>query len=135
VREAACVCLSRLITRPDTEEAHVQRFMEWSGSQLRTIASSVAGGRALHSTSEALATGILFVLVECGKHGHRDAVRAHLTAVFEHVLRFGGSSVTDGSTLLRKLVVKFAARVGLTYMPPRVVSWRYQRGASLRSLQ
>jgi len=30
------------------------------------------------------------------------------------------------SGLLRKLAVRLVARVGLTYLPPRVAAWRYQ---------
>jgi hypothetical protein len=32
------------------------------------------------------------------------------------------------SPLLRKLIVKLAARTGLTYLAPRLVAWRYDRG-------
>ena len=106
--------------------------MTWSAAQLTGIMEqSSADASALNSAAETQATGVLLVLVECGKHGHRDALCRHLTNVFEHVVRFAGSAVTAGSTLLRKLTVKFSTRVGLAYMPPRVVSWRYQRGASL----
>lgn len=30
--------------------------------------------------------------------------------------------------MMRKLIVKLACRTGLTFLPPRVVKWRYQRG-------
>ena len=30
--------------------------------------------------------------------------------------------------LLRKLAVKLCQRIGLTFLPPRVALWRYQRG-------
>jgi len=39
------------------------------------------------------------------------------------IVRGGG-----GSSLLRKLLTKLFARVGATYLPPRVASWRYERG-------
>lgn len=41
----------------------------------------------------------------------------------------GGDADRKHSPGIRKLLVKLAARTGLTYLPPRVVSWRYQRGA------
>lgn len=33
-----------------------------------------------------------------------------------------------GQTLVRKMVVKLLQRLGMTYLPARVVSWRYHRG-------
>ena len=38
------------------------------------------------------------------------------------------SSSGGGSPLLRKLLTKLFARVGASYLPPRVASWRYERG-------
>ncbi len=38
----------------------------------------------------------------------------------------GGSH--GGALLLRKFLVKLFARVGCSYLPPRVAAWRYQRG-------
>jgi hypothetical protein len=32
-------------------------------------------------------------------------------------------------TLTRKLLIKLIQRIGLTYLPPRVATWRYQRGS------
>ncbi len=198
VREAAAVCLARLLTRPDTDARRVDAFMRWSNDQLGQVMGAPAselgpgipaesgdrdgvvgagdgdgdeegggenvssqagfggsgrgggggddddgdgddgdghgrggpgaGGGVLTGRAEAQATGVLLVLVEVGKHGHRDVLCKHLPAVFEDVMRFAGSAVAASSTLLRKLTVKFATRVGLAYMPPRVVSWRYQRG-------
>jgi len=40
----------------------------------------------------------------------------------------GGSSGGGGSPLLRKLLTKLFARVGASYLPPRLASWRYERG-------
>lgn len=40
----------------------------------------------------------------------------------------GLAELGPGQTLLRKMVVKLLQRVGTTYVPPRVVTWRYRRG-------
>ena len=40
----------------------------------------------------------------------------------------GASSGAGGSPLLRKLLTKLFARVGASYLPPRLASWRYERG-------
>jgi len=37
-------------------------------------------------------------------------------------------SKAAGSVVLRKLFVKLFARIGCAYLPPRVATWRYQRG-------
>lgn len=89
-----------------------------------------------------LATGILQALVECAKHGHRDTLKDVLSDVFSRVMAILGptSTTSSGPTagratglraspLLRKLTCKLAARTGLTYLPPRVVQWRYSRGS------
>lgn len=40
----------------------------------------------------------------------------------------GLAELGPGQTLLRKMLVKLLQRVGTTYVPPRVVAWRYRRG-------
>lgn len=40
----------------------------------------------------------------------------------------GLAELGPGQTLLRKMLVKLLQRVGTTYVPPRVASWRYRRG-------
>lgn len=40
----------------------------------------------------------------------------------------GLAELGPGQTLLRKMLVKLLQRVGTTYVPPRVVTWRYRRG-------
>lgn len=35
---------------------------------------------------------------------------------------------TCPNTLLRKLTCKLVQRIGLTFLPPRLAAWRYQRG-------
>ena len=37
-------------------------------------------------------------------------------------------TTNKASTLQRKLTMKLSQRIGLQYMPPRLVKWRYQRG-------
>ncbi|RYE95980.1 MAG: hypothetical protein EOO41_05100, partial [Methanobacteriota archaeon] len=102
-----------------------------------------------------LATGVMQALVEIGKRGHRETLQAVMGDVLSRVLAIthSGTASEDGasgvagngaartgpasaarsgrlqsSSLLRKLLVKLATRTGLAYLPPRLVSWRYQRG-------
>ena len=57
--------------------------------------------------------------------------RSHLLAVsellFPHILHLAHQNTS--SMLLRKLIVKLFQRIGMAFLPPRVVSWAYQRGA------
>ncbi len=44
------------------------------------------------------------------------------------------SEAAQASVLTRKLAMKLVQRIGLTFLPPKVASWRYQRGqASLHN--
>lgn len=117
-RDAAAVCLSRLLTRPDMDSMHLRRFLGWAADVLSTASDD----RDLFQT-----TGVFTSLVEIAKHGHREVLKDTLPIVFGRVVEI---SATGGaaSPLLRKLTVKLAQRTGLTYMPPRVVAWRYNRG-------
>jgi hypothetical protein len=182
-RDAAAVCLSRLLSRPDMQRSHLHKYLQWaadtlaactarppaaanavqdadamleaSGSDGMGSGGAAGGGGADDGDAAAagsggagttlaarvfLATGVMSSLVEIAKHGHREALRDCLADTFSRVVAIAqgtdagsGGAGTRGlglraSPLLRKLTVKLAARTGLTYMPPRVVAWRYQRG-------
>ena len=177
VRNAAAVCISRLITRPDLDKNHLQSYLEWSietlaacnarvgspnesdadGSNVDVVSSNLtASAVSPPSTSSIssrifLATGVLTSLVEIAKHGHRDTLIEVLGDTYVRVSAISSSAAdtTDGkstnessaivagyrgtglksSPLLRRLIVKLAARTGLTFLPPRIVAWRYSRGA------
>ena len=197
VRNAAAVCISRLITRPDLDKNHLKAYLEWSIETLAACNARVAGPNdsdtdgngdisslpsvsnliatststsssssslsssfSLSSSSSSssissrifLATGVLTSLVEIAKHGHRDTLIEVLGDTYVRVSAISASADSiDGnvkatnetgavvagyrgtglkaSPLLRRLIVKLAARTGLTFLPPRIVSWRYSRGA------
>ncbi len=72
VRDAAALCLARLLTRPDMDSDRLSSVLVWCSSQLLRLADSFTDGRrSLSAGIETQATGILQVLVEIGKHGHR----------------------------------------------------------------
>lgn len=128
------------------DSSYLRRFMAWARDQLRFDEDAsvflVCGGcwqRLLlcaahasnlatrHPGTPAQLTGVFTTLTHIAKHGHREVLRECLPIVFSRVVSTAGAS--NASPLVRKLTVKLAQRVGLTYLPPRVVSWRYQRGA------
>lgn len=59
-------------------------------------------------------------------HGVREKLIDLIPVVFYPVV--GLAELGPGQTLLRKMLVKLLQRVGTTYVPPRVVAWRYRRG-------
>ncbi|GBG28544.1 Tubulin-specific chaperone D [Hondaea fermentalgiana] len=125
-REAAAICLARLLTRPDMESVHLEGFLNWAADTLEDVSDRREGGES-RSEDPFLITGIFHALVEIFKHGHREKLLSHIPVIFSRVLRI---SNRDGqvSSLERKLTVKLVQRAGLNFLPPRVVKWRYQRG-------
>jgi len=124
-REAAAICLARLLTRPDMEAVHLEQFLNWATNALEQIATR-RDQKETVATDTFLVTGIFQSLTEIFKHGHREKLVAHIPIIFSRVL-----SVTkrEGqSSLERKLTVKLVQRTGMNFLPPKVVSWRYQRG-------
>lgn len=62
------------------------------------------------------------LVVSCGREKLIDLI----PVVFYPVV--GLAELGPGQTLLRKMLVKLLQRVGTTFVPPRVVTWRYRRG-------
>ena len=158
VRNAAALCLSKLLTRPDMEARHLTEFLVWANSVVAAsegvagnpIEGETKGGtsttnmnslntpnkRGGDSSASAhqhqqifLSTGALETLVLVFKHGHRQQMEGRIPAVAECMeLATRATTMGKASTLQRKLTMKLSQRVGLQYLPPRVAKWRYQRG-------
>eukprot|EP01138_Halocafeteria_seosinensis_P011721 gb/GECG01011978.1/.p1 GENE.gb/GECG01011978.1/~~gb/GECG01011978.1/.p1 ORF type:complete len:1494 (+),score=189.78 gb/GECG01011978.1/:1-4482(+) len=135
VRDAAAICLSRLLARPDMDYNYLQSYLHWAAQQLDKHITDAK------PQSVFACTGILTSLVEIAKHGHREVLLTPFAETFDKVLSTVNASLSGGDTLsetgtrslkastsMRKLIVKLACRTGLTFLPPRVVKWRYQRG-------
>jgi len=79
-------------------------------------------------------SGILQTVVEILKAGHRSDFLPRVDMIFDPLLK---SEVKNKfmakSTNLRKYRVNIAQRIGLVFLKPKLVKWRYQRG--FRSLQ
>jgi len=119
-RDAAAVCLSSLLTRPDMDEHYFLKFIAWAGAFLSQ--------ENLFRTTQNmfLVTGVLMTLTSIFKKGHRDHLLGVVQHLFPHILYLARHE--SSSTLLRKLLVKLFQRMGMAFLPPRVVSWAYQRG-------
>jgi hypothetical protein len=110
VREGAAELVSRLLTRPDMRASHLASFIAWCGETLKQ-----------EHISAFLPTGVLAALATLFKHGHRNELLPRIDGILDLLDPAGAKD----NVLLRKLHVKLAQRVGLTYLPPRVAAWRY----------
>lgn len=153
-RNAAALCLSKLLTRPDMEARHLSEFLIWANTVVTasvptsTAAAAAAAAAAVAEEAAAVAaptiksndkagihqgiflsTGALETLVLIFKHGHRQQMEGRIPAVAECMsLAAQATTIGKSSTSQRKLTMKLSQRVGLQYLPPRVAKWRYQRG-------
>ncbi|KAM6904829.1 LOW QUALITY PROTEIN: tubulin-specific chaperone D [Xenentodon cancila] len=119
-RDAASVLVSKFMTRPDVKQKRLGDFLDWS---LNTI--SQTNGCSLRDIM--LLDGALQSLAKLFKHGKRDDLLQYAPTVLRCVeeKHLGESS----EAMLRKLGVKLTQRLGLTFLKPRLASWRYQRGS------
>lgn len=62
-------------------------------------------------------------LVQIFQYGKREELLDKIPFIFKVAL----SDPKNATTVLRKFNIKLVQRIGLTYLKPRVVSWRYQK--------
>ncbi|KAF5833815.1 armadillo-type protein [Dunaliella salina] len=127
MREMAALILGRLLTRPDMATP-LADFVAWSKEALSCTDSVQA---------PFLVPGVLQALSFVFKLGQRHRLLPHAVHVWQLLAPICGASNTakGGATgeatvqgvLVRKLGVKLAQRVGLTFLEPRVAPWRYVR--------
>ncbi|XP_036079783.1 tubulin-specific chaperone D isoform X8 [Rousettus aegyptiacus] len=116
-RDAAAVVVSKFVTRPDVKKKKMAGFLDWSLSTLtRSSFQTIEGVIAMDGTLQALA--------QIFKHGKREDCLPYAASVLQCL---DGCRLPDSSqTLLRKLGVKLAQRLGLTFLKPRVAKWSFQ---------
>ncbi|XP_076058243.1 tubulin folding cofactor D [Oratosquilla oratoria] len=118
-RDMAALLASRLVTRPDLKDEHMPEFISQC---LKTVETpKEATTQTVFSRMGVMrALGLLF------KHGRREELMEFSKDVLERILACKVLSTAE--TPIRKLAVKLITRIGLTFLKPRVASWRYQRG-------
>jgi len=139
-REAAAVCLASLLKRPDMEAQQLAKFLTWAEGVLMPSEKEGEGeqeGRAGAAGTAAVAApprrdaflllGVLQTLAVLLKAGHRQNLLAFLPSLLHCLARLDPRDF-GSQTLNRKLKMKLLQRIGLAYLPPRVATWRYQRG-------
>uniref|UniRef100_A0A8C9LU74 Tubulin-specific chaperone D n=1 Tax=Piliocolobus tephrosceles TaxID=591936 RepID=A0A8C9LU74_9PRIM len=111
--------IAEFITRPDVKRSKMAEFLDWS---LCNLASSS------FQTLQGVITmdGMLQALAQIFKHGKREDCLPYAATVLRCL--DDCKLPESNQTLLRKLGVKLVQRLGLTFLKPKVASWRYQRG-------
>ena len=122
VREVGAIFVGRLLTRPDMAKSqHLPQFLKWCGGCLQPTDDETEVFRQ---------AGALSAVASLMKFGRREELAPHLGLISDMLTQ---EHLTElNNMLLSKMLVKSVQRLGLAYLKPRVVSWRYQRG--MRSL-
>ncbi|KAF2356648.1 Tubulin-specific chaperone D C-terminal [Trinorchestia longiramus] len=114
-RDMAAFLASKVLTRPDLRTSHLPAFVE---DCLQVISDG--------SSCSFEVLGCLRSLGLIWKHGRREELLPLSSRCLKHILQSQITSRSD--SLVRKLALKLVQRIGLTFLPPRMASWRYQRG-------
>ncbi|KAJ9464926.1 Tubulin-folding cofactor D [Diplonema papillatum] len=122
VREVAALFVGRLLTRPDMAGSpQLANFIVWCRRRLSPAdADSVVFQQV----------GALCALAALLKFGKRGELAPHLDAISDILTQDHLAEMNN--MLISKMLVKSVQRLGLAYLKPKIVSWRYQRG--MRSL-
>lgn len=119
-REMAAYLASRFVTRPDLRDEYLPQFIEFCFEVLEKESKDSVYD-VFHQLGVLRALGLIF------KQGKREEMLSFSQIVLPRLLACGITSSSD--TAIRKLAMKVIQRIGLTFLKPRVVSWRYQRGS------
>ncbi|GAQ86916.1 Beta-tubulin folding cofactor D [Klebsormidium nitens] len=119
VRDVASVLLARLLTRVDMR-APFRSFLAWSHAAISSTQDD--------PTTVFLLPGIMSSLAAIFKVGGRDILLEVSDSVWADACAVLQTPFAARSPLVRMLAVKLIQRIGLTHLPPRVATWRYQRG-------
>ena len=121
IRDVAAKTIGRLLTRRDTSTL-LRDFVQFAHTTLRSGVSARNGELVF------LCPGILSALVSIFKAGSRELLLRHAESVWTLIECIADSKLANDSTLVRQLCIKLGSRVGMVFLKPRVVSWRYDRG-------
>jgi hypothetical protein len=122
IREGTALLLAKLITRPDiVKSGETDSVLNFLTSEYDLVKED---GARMFSVS-----GILQTLTEIFKAGHREDLLPRVDLIFKPILQGEiKNKFLSKSSNLRKYRVQIAQRIGLVYLKPKVVKWRYQRG-------
>ena len=148
-RDTAAACLASLLSRPDLEMSELEGFVNWSARVVYMFRTGKSWEEKLDSTNNTaaliplllplpvstpsifLVMGVLQTLSAIFKTGHRSNLLQQLRGIdllWEQSILVAEGGTVGGSIIVRKLLVKLFARIGCAHLPPRIATWRYQRG-------
>lgn len=148
-RDTAAACLASLLSRPDLEMSELEGFVNWSARVVYMFRTGKSWKKKLDSSNSTaalvplllplpvgtpsifLVMGVLQTLSAIFKTGHRSNLLQKLRGIdllWEQSILVAEGGTVGGSIIVRKLLVKLFARIGCAHLPPRIATWRYQRG-------
>ncbi|XP_060524658.1 tubulin-specific chaperone D [Cylas formicarius] len=114
-RDAAAFLANKFITRNDVKVLHLKNFLDWTMEESLSKDSNIF-----------VKYGSLTCVASIIKHGKREDILPHARRLLQWITN-ADFKENSGANVL-KLVYKIIQRIGLTFLPPRIASWRYQRG-------
>lgn len=106
--DASAYLAAKFLTRPDTCQNFLERFIDWSIIQIDN-----------NYPSPLLALSYIF------KIGKRDDVNKFGSKLLK---KFANNEMFQENDFKLKLIVKLVQRICLSYLKVKVATWRYQRG-------
>jgi hypothetical protein len=122
IRDAAATCLASWMSRPDLEAVEIPDFVRWSTDVIE------AYSRQRSNVNLFRTLGVLQTCCAALKLSSvsRKRLLFHFQALWDPLLDLSQTIRDDFS--LQKLLIKWWSRMSCAHLPPRVATWRYQRG-------
>lgn len=129
-RDAAAICLASLLTRPDMDKRLLGEFMDQTCKFILVWAAKSDSEVSDLSGQYFRLLGYLHCIALVFKKGHRENLLVFSCETLQTCLKL---TTQANQTIVRKMYTKIFQRIGMALLPPKIASWRYQRG--FRSLQ
>ncbi|XP_013165027.1 PREDICTED: tubulin-specific chaperone D [Papilio xuthus] len=114
--EASAYLASKFLTRSDVKEIYLGAFFNWACD----LHSNLKDQDTIHY-------GVLAAVAAVLKHGKRDDLLQYTPKLLQWVT--DQNYKHHNAMLVRKYGVKIVQRIGLTFLRPRVASFRYTQGS------
>ncbi|XP_013190254.2 tubulin-specific chaperone D [Amyelois transitella] len=114
--EASAYLTSKFLIRSDVKELYMGAYFDWACE----LHSNIQEEDTIHY-------GVLAAVAAVLKHGKRDDLLPYAPKLLDWVTKQNYKQ--HKAMLVRKYGVKIVQRIGLTFLRPRVASWRYTRGS------
>jgi tubulin-specific chaperone D len=125
IRDAAAACLSSLLTRPDMDNQLLSCFFNYACSVTSSWTSKGDTASTEVASNSFEVIGVLQTIAQIFKKGERGRLLSNAPKILKECVTI---SSQVNQVKIRKLTVKLIQRIGMTFLPPRVAAWRYQRG-------